>query len=161
MFGFLEYFLNFSIVVLLTKVNPVVVCWKPWPFSWIFVVKTALIWLVLVGFFCVFSQSESICNLHSCYTFCTRVTEELHFFLSQSELSIFFVYIISYKIMLSNTYWLKNLENVISMPLVFRPLHFYQMQIHYFLNKKSTCSICCITFGTFVRLSSKEHPTRI
>ena len=69
MFGFLEYFFNFSIVVLLTKLNPVVVCWKPWPFSWIFVVKTALIWLVLVGFFCVFSQSESICNLHSCYKF--------------------------------------------------------------------------------------------
>ena len=68
-FGFLEYFFNFSIVVLLTKLNPVVVCWKPWPFSWIFVVKTALIWLVLVGFFCVFSQSESICNLHSCYKF--------------------------------------------------------------------------------------------
>ena len=34
-----------------------------------FVAKTALIWLVLVGFFCVFSQSESICNLHSCYKF--------------------------------------------------------------------------------------------
>ena len=93
MFGFLEYiFFNFSIVVLLTKLNPVVVCWKPWP--WIFVVKAALIWVVLVRFFCVFSQSESICNLHSCYTFCTRVTEELHSFLSQSELSNFFVYII-------------------------------------------------------------------
>ena len=39
-----------------------------------FVVKTALIWLVLGGFFCVFSQSETICNLHSCYKFCTRVT---------------------------------------------------------------------------------------
>ena len=51
------------------KFNPVVVCWKPWPFSWICVVKTALIWLVLVGFFCVFGQSESICNLHSCYKF--------------------------------------------------------------------------------------------
>ena len=32
--------------------------------------------------------------LHSCYTFCTRVTEEVHSFLSQSELSNFFVYII-------------------------------------------------------------------
>ena len=93
MFGFLEYFFfNFSIVVLLTKLNPVVVCWKPWPFSWIFLVKTAL-WLVLFDFFCVFSRSESICNLRSCYTFCTRVTEELHSFLSQSELSNFFVYI--------------------------------------------------------------------
>ena len=34
-----------------------------------FVVKTALIWLILGGFFCVFSQSESICNSHSCYKF--------------------------------------------------------------------------------------------
>ena len=34
-----------------------------------FVFKTALIWLVLGGFFCVFSQSETICNLHSCYNF--------------------------------------------------------------------------------------------
>ena len=167
MFGFLEYFFNFSIVVLLTKLNPVVVCWKPWPFSWIFVVKTALIWLVLVGFFCVFSQSESICNLHSCYKF-ALVLHILHSCYRRAALlsqpirtEYFFVYIISYKIMLSNTYWLKNLENVISMPLVFRPLHFYQMQIQYFLNKKSTCSICCITFGTFVRLSSKGHPTRI
>ena len=61
-----------------------------------FVVKTALIWLVLGGFFCVFSQSETICNLHSCYKFCTHVTNlhsELHSFLSQSELSNFFVYI--------------------------------------------------------------------
>ena len=32
-----------------------------------FVVQTALIWLVLVGFFCFFSQSETIWNLHSCY----------------------------------------------------------------------------------------------
>ena len=37
-------------------------------------VKTALIWLVLGGFLCVFSQSETICNLHLCYKFCTRVT---------------------------------------------------------------------------------------
>ena len=35
-----------------------------------------------------------VTSLHSCYTFCTRVTEELHSFLSQSELSNFFVYII-------------------------------------------------------------------
>ena len=54
-----------------------------------FVVKTALIWLVLGGFFCVFSQSETI------FAICTRVTEELHSFLSQSELSNFFVYIIN------------------------------------------------------------------
>ena len=37
-----------------------------------------------------------VTSLHSCYTFCTRVTEELHSLLSQSELSNFFVYIISY-----------------------------------------------------------------
>ena len=59
-----------------------------------FVVKTALIWLVLGGFFCVFSQSETVCNLHSRYKFYTRVTEELLSFLSRSELSNFFVYII-------------------------------------------------------------------
>ena len=35
-----------------------------------------------------------VTSLHSCYTFCTRVAEELHSFLSQSELSNFFVYII-------------------------------------------------------------------
>ena len=62
-----------------------------------FVVKTALIWLVLGFFICVFSQSETICNLHSCYKFCTRVTEELQSFLSQSQLSNFFVYIIGKK----------------------------------------------------------------
>ena len=39
-----------------------------------------------------------VTSLHSCYTFCTRVTEELHSFLSQSELSNFFVYIISHVI---------------------------------------------------------------
>ena len=43
-----------------------------------FVVKTALIWLVLGGFVCVFSKSET-----------------MHSFLSQSELSNFFVYIIN------------------------------------------------------------------
>ena len=52
------------------------------------------------------------------------------------------------------TFLLKNLENVISRLLVFRPLRFYQMQIQYFLNKKSTWSIYFITFGTFVSLSS-------
>ena len=36
-----------------------------------------------------------VTSLHSCYTVCTRVTEELHFFLSQSQLSNSFVYIIS------------------------------------------------------------------
>jgi len=57
----------------------------------------------LVSF--VFSANQKaivICtrvtSLHSCYTFCTRVTEELHSFLSQSELSNFFVYIITNRI---------------------------------------------------------------
>ena len=35
-----------------------------------------------------------VTSLQSCYTFCTHVTEELHSFLSQSELNNFFVYII-------------------------------------------------------------------
>ena len=51
---------------------------------------------------------EAICNLHSCYKFCICVTsfalvlkiKELHSFLSQSELSNFFVYIIMPKIKL-------------------------------------------------------------
>ena len=60
-----------------------------------FVVKTSQIWLVLVGFFCVFSQSETICNLLSCYKINTRITGELYSFISQSELSNFFVYIIT------------------------------------------------------------------
>ena len=57
-------------------------------------------WFLLVPF--VFSANQEafvICtrvtSLHSYYTFCTGVTEELHSFLSQSELSNFFVYIIS------------------------------------------------------------------
>ena len=105
MFGFLEYFFNFSIFVLRTKSNRRLL--KTTAIFLNFVVKTDLIRLVLGGFFCVFSQSESICNLHSCYKFCTRVTsfalvlqdctrvtEELHSFLSQSELINFFVYIV-------------------------------------------------------------------
>ena len=59
-----------------------------------FVVKTALIWLVLGGFFCVFSQSEAICNLHSCYKFARVLQKNCTPF---SELSNFFVYIISGK----------------------------------------------------------------
>ena len=34
-----------------------------------FVVKTAKVWLVLGGFFCVFGQSETICILRSCNKF--------------------------------------------------------------------------------------------
>ena len=56
-----------------------------------FVVKTAQIWLVLGGFFCVFSNQKP-------FVICTRVTEELHSFLSQSELNNFFVYIIRVEI---------------------------------------------------------------
>ena len=167
MFGFLEYFFRLFYCCFAYKIKSRRRLLKTMAIFLNFVVKTALIWLVLGGFFCVFSQSESICNLHSCYKF-ALVLHILHSCYRRAALlsqpirtEYFFVYIISYKIMLSNTYWLKNLENVISMPLVFRPLHFYQMQIQYFLNKKSTCSICCITFGTFVRLSSKGHPTRI
>ena len=37
--GFWNIFLNFFIVVLGTKLNPVVVCWKLWPFSWILLWK--------------------------------------------------------------------------------------------------------------------------
>ena len=91
-FGFLELF-NFSFFVLRTKSNRRLL--KTMAIFLNFVVKTALIWLVLGGFFCVFSPSETICNLHSCYKFCTHVTEELHSFLSQSEMSNFFVYIIT------------------------------------------------------------------
>ena len=97
MSGFFEYFFNFSIVVFRTKLNTVPVCWKPWPFSWILLLKQLRIWLVLGGFFCVFSQSETICNLHSCYKFAlVLITEELHSFLSQSEFSNFFVYIVNH-----------------------------------------------------------------
>ena len=49
-------------------------------------------WLVLGGFVYVFSQSETICII------CTRVTEKLYSFLSQSGLGNFFVYIISFGI---------------------------------------------------------------
>ena len=58
---------------------------------------------MLVSFvFSVNQKAFVICtrdrSLHSCYTFCTRVAEKLHSFLSQSELSNFFVYIISVQI---------------------------------------------------------------
>ena len=81
--------------------NQIVVCGKPRPSSPasylkisanIFAIETALIWLVLVGCFFVFLASQKA------FVICTRVTEELHSFLSQSELSNFFVYIIKIKI---------------------------------------------------------------
>ena len=97
--GVLEKFFSSSIVVLLAKPNScllktLVIFLRNLAqnFRQYVAIETALIWLVFAGFFCVFRQSESICNLHSCYTFCTRVTEELHSFLSQSELSNFCVY---------------------------------------------------------------------
>ena len=76
--GFWKNFL--ALQSLFHSPNQIVVCGKPRPSSSasylkisanIFAIETALIWLVLVGFFffCVFSQSESICNLHSCYKF--------------------------------------------------------------------------------------------
>ena len=48
-----------------------------------FVVKTTLIWLVLGGFFCVFSQSETICNLqflNSCQICCDYVSIAPHYY---------------------------------------------------------------------------------
>ena len=86
-----------------------------------FVVKTTLIWLVFGGFFCVSSQSETICNLHSCYKFCTRVTEELHSFLSQSELSNFFVYIINaliFELLSIRKYKTENQINIYLMSII-------------------------------------------
>ena len=66
MFGVWNNLFNFSIVVLCTKSDRRLL--KNMAIFLKFV-KTALIWLVLGGFFCVFSQSESTCNLHSCYKF--------------------------------------------------------------------------------------------
>ena len=87
MFGI--YF-NFSIVVLRTKSNH---CLLKTRASFLnFVVKTALIWLALSGFFCVSSQSDTSCNLHLCYKFALLLQKNTPF--SQSELSNFFVYII-------------------------------------------------------------------
>ena len=67
-----------------------------------FVAKTTLILLVLGGTVSfVFSTNQKpfvICTPVTSFALvlqvCTRVTEELHSFLSQSELSYFFVYII-------------------------------------------------------------------
>ena len=65
--GFWNVLLTFFIVVLCTKSNRCLQKTKAIFLN--FVVKTAKIWLLLGGFFCVFSQSETICNLHSCYKF--------------------------------------------------------------------------------------------
>ena len=92
------FFLTF--LLLFCVQNQIVVCRKPWSFSSILLLKQVKSdWFLVVSF--VFSANHKpfvICprvtSLHSCYTFCTRVTEELLSFLSQSELSNFFVYII-------------------------------------------------------------------
>ena len=47
-------------------------------------------WFLVVSF--VFSANQKL------FVICTRVTEELYSFLSQSELGNFFVYIISFEI---------------------------------------------------------------
>ena len=58
-----------------------------WPFSLILLLKQLKSdWFLVVSF--VFSANQKP------FVICTRVTEELHSFLSQSELSNFFVYII-------------------------------------------------------------------
>ena len=85
MFGFLEYFFNFSIFVLRTKSNRRLL--KTMAIFLNFVVKTALIWLVLGGFFCFFSQSETICNLHSCYRGTALLSQPI-------RIESFFMYII-------------------------------------------------------------------
>ena len=74
MFWFLEYFFKLFYCCFGYKIKSRRRLLKTMAIFLNFVVKTALIWLVLTGFFCVFSQSETICNLYSCYKFCTRVT---------------------------------------------------------------------------------------
>ena len=87
MFGFLEYFFNISIVVFLTKLNPVGPAENHGHFLEFLLLKQLLSdWFLLVPY--VFSANQKA------FVICTRVTEELHSFLSQSELSNFFVYII-------------------------------------------------------------------
>ena len=61
-----------------------------------FVVKTALIWLVLVGFSCFFSQSETICNLHSCYRRTALLSQPM-------RIEYFFMYIINWRIRKTTT----------------------------------------------------------
>ena len=69
MFGFLEYFFKLFYCCFAYKIKSRRRLLKTMAISLNTVVKKALIWLVLGGFFCVFSQSETICNLHSCYRF--------------------------------------------------------------------------------------------
>ena len=95
-FGFLEKIFSSSIVVSLAKPNR---CLLKTPaiflrvlsqnFRQYVAIETALIWLVLVGFFCVFSQSESICNLHSCYKFALVLQKSCTPFLANQNWVIF------------------------------------------------------------------------
>ena len=87
MFRFLEYFFNFSIVVLRRKSNRRLL--KTMAIFLNFVVKTALVWLVLGGFFWVFSQSQSICNLHSCYKFALALQRNCTLFSANQNWVIF------------------------------------------------------------------------
>ena len=75
-------------------------CRKLWPFSSILLLKELKSDCFFVVSF-VFSANQKpfvICTRVTSFALvlqdCTRVTEELHSFLSQSELSKFFVYII-------------------------------------------------------------------
>ena len=96
-FGFLENFL--ALQSLFHSPNQIVVCGKPRPSSSasylkisanIFAIETALIWYGSCwGFFCVFSQSESICNLHSCYKFALVLQKSCTPFLANQNWVIF------------------------------------------------------------------------
>ena len=61
----------------------------------IFVVKTALILLVLGGFVFVFNQSETVCSLHSCYKFALVQQKNCTSLSAANQNSVvFFVFII-------------------------------------------------------------------
>jgi len=89
-----------------------------------------------------------VTSLHSCYTFCTRVTEELHSFLSQSELSNFFVYIINdisilvgwFSLIDQNMFWL--LKGIIFLSLSF--------------NLWSTLSLCFLLNCVFLFMHGQK-----
>ena len=70
MFGLLEYSkFNFQYCCFAYKIKSRRLLLKTMAIFLNFVVKTAPIWLILAGFFWVLSESETICNLHSCYKF--------------------------------------------------------------------------------------------
>ena len=84
LFGFLEYFL--PVLLLFCRQNQIV---ENHGHFFNFVVKTVLIWLVLVGFFCLFSQSETVCNLHLCYKFALVLQEKCTSFSANQNWVIF------------------------------------------------------------------------